>query len=100
MKAYFIYAILVTFAVTGCSSGPKHLPASELQRQYQTGNMTSLEYYSYVGETNGAVYVRRKRLPLVFGSEPRERVFSTETNALSPGFLEQIRNEPKVGPAQ
>jgi hypothetical protein len=100
MKAYFIYAILLTCVLAGCSSGPKHLPAGELQRQYQTGNMTSLEHYSYVGETNGAVYVRRERLPLLSGSRPRERILFTETNALSPSFLDQIRHEPKVEPAR
>jgi hypothetical protein len=37
---------------------------------------------------------------LLFGSKPHEKVFFTETNALPPSFLAEIRHEPRVEPAQ
>ena len=81
----------------GCSSGPRHMSGGEFERAYATSKTQTLDWYSYVGETNGAVYMLRKRVPLV-GSKTKEQVFFTETNGLTQEFLQKMRNEAKVEP--
>jgi hypothetical protein len=71
------------------------MSGSEFERAYVTSKMQTLDWYSYIGETNGGVYMLRKRMPLI-GSKPKERVFFTETNGLKQGFLQQMRNEATV----
>lgn len=71
------------------------MAGTDFERAYKTSKMQTLDLYSYIGETNGAVYMLRTRTPLV-GSKPKEQVFFTETNALTPGFLDQIRGEAIV----
>lgn len=71
------------------------MSGDKFERSYKASKMQTLDWYSYVGETNGAVYMLRKRVPL-FGSKPKERVVFTETNRLTPGFLQKMRFESKV----
>ena len=87
---YFL--LLGLLGVVGCSSAPRHLSASEFEQAIDASKTQTLDLYLYTGETNGAVYVLRKRAPLI-GSKPKERMFFTETNGLTPGFLEQMRGE-------
>jgi hypothetical protein len=61
----------------------------------------TMHWSAYLGETNGAVYMLRKTMPLV-GSKWKEEVLFTETSGLAPGLLEQMRDTSKpepVGPA-
>ena len=71
------------------------MSGSEFEQAYAASKMQTLDWYSYIGETNGAVYMLRTRTPLV-GSKPKEQMFFTETNALTPGFVDQIRKEAVV----
>ena len=89
--------MLFGLLASGCSSEPKHMSAAEFQGAYKTSKMQTLDWYSCVGETNGAVYMRRTRVALSSGA-PTERTFFTETNKLAPGFLEEMRNDSKVEP--
>jgi hypothetical protein len=73
------------------------MSAGEFQRVYKESKMQTLDWYAYLGETNGAVYMRRTRVALS-GGGPTERVFFTETNRLNSGFLEDMRRDSKVEP--
>jgi hypothetical protein len=52
--------------------------------------MQTIETYSYVGETNGWVYLRRSRLALSSGG-PADRLFFTEISGLPPAFIKEMR---------
>ncbi len=96
MKRWSAFLVVLVVAVAGCSSNPKHLSAAAFQQRYEENKGNSMEGYTYLGETNGAVYMLRRRVPLVFGSKPHEKTFFTETNALPPSFIEELRHEKKV----
>ena len=80
---------LVVLAV-GCSSQPKHVTGPEFENLFKSRNVQTLRWYAYFGETNGAVYMIENKTPLV-GSNPKKSVFFTETNGLTPGFLDEMR---------
>ena len=92
-----IFIVVFLLFAAGCSSGPKHLSGGDFQRAYQANKMQTLDWYSYLGETNGAIYMRRTRVALSVG-RPQERIFFTETNGLTEGFLEQMLKDSKVEP--
>ena len=98
-----ILTVLSGVLACGCSSAAKHMSAADFQRAYMSDKTQTLEFYSYAGETNGCVYMRRSRLPLSSGG-PKERLFFTEASGLPPGFvaqmriLEHLRLDPKVEP--
>ena len=71
------------------------MTGTDFERAYKTSKMQTLDWYSYIGETNGAVYMLRTRTPLI-GSKPKKQVFFTETNGLTPEFVEQMKNEAIV----
>ncbi len=71
------------------------MSGTDFERAYKTSKMQTLDLYSYIGETNGAVYMLRTRTPLI-GSKPKEQAFFTETNGLTPGFVEQMKKEAIV----
>jgi hypothetical protein len=98
MKRWLTCPIVGATLLAGCSSAPKHLAGAEFQRRYQESERQTLEWYTYIGETNGCVYVSRKRLPLLFGSKPKEQTIFTETNGLPVDFLTHVRTQPKVEP--
>lgn len=50
---------------------------------------------SYLGETNGAVYMMRKTMPLA-GCKWKEEAPFTETNGHAPSLLEQMRDASKL----
>jgi hypothetical protein len=100
MTRWRTYSIFGALFLAGCSSAPKHIPASEFQRRYQESERQTLEWYAYVGETNGCIYVSRKRLPLLFGSKPKEQTLFTETNGLPADFLHHVRTQPRVEPSR
>ena len=87
--------LLILFA-TGCSSRPKHLAVVDFQHRYLASRGNSVEGYTYIGQTNGVVYMLQTRVPLVFGSKPRQEIFFTETNKLPQEFLEQMRQDTKA----
>ena len=99
MRTLPICALLVGFLVSGCANHPKHVSAEEFQRLYRSVNTQTLDWYSYLGETNGAVYMARSRVGL-FGGEPRDKVYFTETNGLPSEFLQALRArvKPEVCP--
>ena len=96
MKRWSTIAVMSVLVAAGCSSNPKHLSAAAFQQRYQESKGNSLEGYTYLGETNGAVYIVRQRVPLLFGSKPHEKTFFTETNALPAGFIDELRHEKPV----
>jgi hypothetical protein len=71
------------------------MTGQDFRQAYESGKVQTLDGYHYLGETNGAVYMLRTRVPL-FGSKPKQKVLFTETNALDPSFLRQMREESKV----
>lgn len=93
MKYLSTSLIVPAFAIlAGCSTGPRHVSCTEFERAYALGNNQTLQSYTYLGETNGAVYMHHYRVPL-FGSKPSQRILYTETNGLTPGFLEKMTKE-------
>jgi hypothetical protein len=102
MNTRRILPILFLVALTAsCSTKPKHVSAAEFQREFEMRHTQTMNWSAYLGETNGAVYMLRKTMPLV-GSKWKEEVLFTETNGLAPGLLEQMRDASKlepVGPA-
>lgn len=97
MKVWAFSIVLLAALAPGCSSGPKYVSADAFQSAYRASKTQTLDHYSYVGETNGFVYIRRTSVGLSSGA-PNEQVFFTETEGLSPGFLEAFRKEPSVEP--
>ncbi len=81
---------IVPAMVTGCTSRPRHVSGPQLERMYGASKMQSLDWYGYVGETNGAVYLLRRHLPLL-GSKVREQIFFAETNSLPSETLREMR---------
>ena len=86
---------MVLISIVGCSSAPRYMSGAYFERSYKMSKMQTLDSYSYVGETNGAIYMLRTRTPLV-GSKLKEQVFFTETNGLTQGFVEQMKSEAVV----
>ncbi len=89
MRALPICILLVGFLLSGCANHPKHVSAEEFQRFYRSVNTQTLVWYSYIGETNGAVYMARSRVGLL-GGKPRDKVYLTETNGLPTEFLQAL----------
>jgi hypothetical protein len=96
MKRWFTYIVLLASVAAGCSSGPKHLSATDFQQWYLAGMGSSIVGYSYLRETNGATYMLESRVPLLFGSKPHEKTFFTETDGLDAEFLERMRRDSKL----
>lgn len=91
-RLYFYSAIVLILFAAGCASGPKHLTAQEFENLYLINQGNSLKSYTYVGETNGAVYMLQEKVPLLYGKN-RLKTFFTETNDLSADFLEKMRRD-------
>lgn len=87
--------VFVAGLVVGCSTKPRHVSAADFQKQWEMRHAQTVHWSSYLGETNGNVYMLRKTMPLV-GSKWKEEVLFTETNGLAPGFLEQMRDVSKL----
>src|SRR5258708_621718 len=94
MKLWSTYLLLLATATAGCSSRPKHLSADAFQKMYHIQG--SIQGCSLLGVTNGAAYMLRQRRSLVHHFKVNEKTFFTETNALTPGFLEKMRKAPAV----
>ena len=96
-----LLVVLVAAVASGCSTKPRHISAAEFQKQWKMRNTQTVHWSSYLGETNGNVYMLRKTMPLV-GSKWKEEVLFTETNGLPAGFVAQMRAISKLeqdGPA-
>ena len=90
MRGLLKSTLLIGFLVSGCAHHPKHVSAEEFQRLYSSVNTQTLHWYSYLGETNGAVYMARSRVGLL-GGEPQDKVYFTETNGLPSELLQALR---------
>ncbi len=98
MKAKHILPVLVAavaWVTTSCSTNPKHISAADFQRHFEWRNLQTMHAYSYLGETNGAVYMLYQKAPLV-GSKWKKQILFTETNGLAPGFLEHMRSVSRL----
>lgn len=95
MKVWAVAAVLLASLALGCSSGPKYISAVALQRAYRASKTQTLDYYSYIGETNGFVYIRHTSARLSSGA-PNERMLFTDAERLPTGFLEAFRKELTV----
>ena len=92
-RLYFFSAIVLTLFAAGCAPGPKHLTAQDFENLYLINQGNSLKDYTYIGMTNGAVYMLEWKAPLLYGKKPRHKTFFTETNNLSADFLEKMRHD-------
>jgi hypothetical protein len=82
-----LLAILVALLTAGCSGPSRRVSAAEFQRTFDRRSLQTAYWCSYLGESNGVVYMR---VVPRFGGK-REVLF-TDTNGLSPDFLQQLRH--------
>ena len=94
------YGLSLALVLTGCSSstGPKHVSAAKFERAYIRNQTVMMEQYFYAGETNGCIYISHMRLPRTDFSKKRYELLYTETNDLTPDFLEHVRQAKPEGP--
>lgn len=88
----------LTLVLAGCSTGPKHVPASKFERSYIKSQTMMMEEYFYAGETNGCIYISHMRLPRTYYSKMRYQLLYTETNGLPSDFLAHVRQSKPDGP--
>ncbi len=87
--------LLLAGLMISCSTEPQHVSATEFQKQWEMRDAQTVQWCSYLGVTNGDVYMLRKTMPLV-GSKWKEEVLFTETNGLSADFVDQMRAVSKL----
>jgi hypothetical protein len=75
-------------------SKQKHVTAAEFQRLFDLRHVQAVHRFSYLGETNRAVYMLQESMPP--DRSKRKVVLFTETNGFAPGFLEQMRRSSKL----
>jgi hypothetical protein len=81
-------ALVCVFA--GCSTGPRHVSPSKFQRSFIKSQTVMLENFFYAGETNGCIYISHMHLPRTDFSQMHYEFLFTETNGLSPDFLQTL----------
>jgi hypothetical protein len=87
--------LLLAGLMASCSTKPQHVSATEFQKQWGMRHAQTVHWCSYLGVTNGSVYMLRKTMPLV-GSKWKEEVLFTETNGLPSDFVAQMRAVSKL----
>lgn len=98
MRCLCVYCLWPVLVLTGCSTGPEHVPACKFERSYIKNQTVMMEQYFYAGETNGCIYISHMRLPRTYYSKMKYQLLYTETNGLPSDFLEHVRQSKPDGP--